>query len=583
LRFSRSFNKTKKMNINIDAIKKQSYDAIVVGSGISGGWAAKELTEKGLKVAVLERGREIKHVEGYETATKDPWDFAHRGRPDNMAAEEYWAGMRTGYTANEEHRYLFENDKQNPYLEKKGGFDWLRAYHTGGKSLLWGRQSYRWNKADFEANAKDGISIDWPIRYEDLEPWYTYVEKFAGISGQNEGLEVLPDSHFLPPMSMTAPEVHFKNALKTKMNRPVTIGRVAHLTQPGAHQTALGRGSCQFRNKCMRGCPYGAYFSSLSATLPAAAKTKKLTMIHNAIVSEIIYDEKTQKAKGVRVIDQVTRAVTEYYAKIIFLNAGAIGSTAILMQSKSNRFQNGMGNESDQLGRNIMDHHLGVGASASVEGFTEDYFFGSRPNGLYIPRFRNWGSDKRGYLRGFGYQGGASRAGWGRGTNMDGFGASFKEDLTQPGGWSIGFGGFGEILPDPNNRFVLSDQKDKWGLPVLAFEAEFTSNELNMRKDMMNDAAEMLEAAGFKNINPYNSDKTHIGLGIHEMGTARMGKDPKTSVLNKWNQVHAVKNVFVTDGAGMTSASCVNPSLTYMAMTARSADYAFSELKKRNL
>ncbi|MFD1819862.1 Choline dehydrogenase [Pseudarcicella hirudinis] len=571
------------MNLNIDAIKGQTFDAIVVGSGISGGWAAKELTEKGLNVAVLERGREIKHVEGYETANKDPWEFAHRGRPTNMAAEEYWAGMRTGYTANEEHRYLFENDKQNPYLEKRGGFDWIRAYHTGGKSLLWGRQSYRWNKEDFEANLKEGVGTDWPIRYEDLAPWYSYVEKFAGISGQREGLDVLPDSTFLPAMEMTAPERHFKNAVASKLGRPVTIGRVAHLTQPTAIQTALGRGMCQSRNKCMRGCPYGAYFSSLSATLPAAARTKRLTMIHNAIVAEIIYDEKSQKAKGVRVIDQNTLAVKEYYAKIIFVNAGAIGSTSILMNSKSNRFQNGLGNDSDQLGRNIMDHHLGVGASASVEGFEDDYMFGNRPNGLYIPRFRNWGKDKRDYTRGFGYQGGASRAGWGRGVGMDGFGASFKEELTHPGAWSVGFGGFGEILPNPNNRFTLSDQKDKWGLPVLSFEAEFSDNEKKMRIDMMNDAAEMLEAAGFKNINQYNSDKTHIGLGIHEMGTARMGRDPKTSVLNKHNQIHNVKNVFVTDGAAMASASCVNPSLTYMALTARAADFAVSELKKRNL
>jgi choline dehydrogenase-like flavoprotein len=307
-------------------------------------------------------------------------------------------------------------------------------------------------------------------------------------------------------------------------------------------------------------------------------------MIHNAIVSEIIYDEATQKAKGVRVIDQNTLAVKEYYAKIIFVNAGAIGSTSILMNSKSSRFTNGLGNDSDQLGRNIMDHHLGVGASATVEGFADDYFFGSRPNGLYIPRFRNWGKDKRGYTRGFGYQGGASREGWGRGVNSDGFGAQFKEDLTKPGTWTIGFGGFGEILPDPNNRFVLSQSaKDKWGLPVLEFEANFGSNELKMREDMMHDAAEMLEAAGFKNINQYNSDKTHIGLGIHEMGTARMGRDPKTSILNKHNQVHEVKNVFMTDGAAMASASCVNPSLTYMALTARAADFAVSELKKRNL
>ncbi|MDI9862097.1 GMC oxidoreductase [Flectobacillus roseus] len=571
------------MNLNIDAVKNQTFDAIVVGSGISGGWAAKELTEKGLRVAVLERGREIKHIEGYETALKDPWDFAHRGRPTNMAAEEYWAGMRTGYTANEEHRYLFENDKQNPYIEKKGGFDWIRAYHTGGKSLLWGRQSYRWNKADFEANLKEGVGIDWPIRYEDLAPWYTYVEKFAGISGQAEGLDVLPDSHFLPAMQMTAPETHFKNAVKNKLGRPVTIGRVAHLTKPGAQHTAIGRGSCQYRNKCMRGCPYGAYFSSLSATLPAAARTKRLVMVHNAIVSEVIFDDKTQKAKGVRVIDQNTLAVTEYYAKIIFLNAGAIPSASILMNSKSNRFPNGLGNDSDQLGRNIMDHHLGVGANATVEGFKDDYFFGNRPSGLYIPRFRNWGKDKRDYLRGFGYQGGAGRAGWGRGVGMDGFGASFKEDLTQPGTWTIGFGGFGEILPNENNRFTLSDQKDKWGLPVLSFESEFGQNELRMREDMMNDAAEMLEAAGFKDISTYNSQSTHIGLGIHEMGTARMGRDPKTSVLNKHNQVHAVKNVFVTDGAAMVSASCVNPSLTYMALTARAADFAVSELKKKNL
>jgi choline dehydrogenase-like flavoprotein len=572
------------MNLNIDAIKSQTFDAIVVGSGISGGWAAKELTEKGLKVAVLERGREIKHIEGYETAMKNPWDFAHRGRPDNMAAEEYWAGMRTGYTANEEHRYLFENDKQNPYIEKKGGFDWLRAYHTGGKSLLWGRQTYRWNKEDFEANAKEGVGTDWPIRYEDLAPWYSYVEKFAGISGQREGLDVLPDSEFLPAMQMTAPERHFKEQVDKKLGRPVTIGRVAHLTQPGPQHTAIGRGQCQYRNKCMRGCPYGGYFSSLSATLPAAMRTNRLTMIHNAIVSEIIYDEATQKAKGVRVIDQNTLAVKEYYAKIIFVNAGAIGSTSILMNSKSSRFTNGLGNDSDQLGRNIMDHHLGVGASATVEGFADDYFFGSRPNGLYIPRFRNWGKDKRGYTRGFGYQGGASREGWGRGVNSDGFGAQFKEDLTKPGTWTIGFGGFGEILPDPNNRFVLSQTaKDKWGLPVLEFEASFGSNELKMREDMMHDAAEMLEAAGFKNINQYNSDKTHIGLGIHEMGTARMGRDPKTSILNKHNQVHSVKNVFMTDGAAMASASCVNPSLTYMALTARAADFAVSELKKRNL
>ena len=565
------------MNLNINAVKNQTFDAIVVGSGISGGWAAKELTEKGLKVLVLERGREIKHIEGYETAMKNPWEFDHRGRPTTMAAEEYWAGMRTGYTPNEEHRYLFENDKQNPYIEKKGGFDWIRAYHTGGKSLLWGRQTYRWNKEDFMANAKEGIATDWPIRYEDLAPWYSYVEKFAGISGQREGLDVLPDSEFLPAMAMQAPEVHFKNKVMDKLGRPITVGRVAHLTAPQPHHTKIGRGSCQFRNKCMRGCPYGGYFSSLSATLPCAAATGRMTMVHNAIVAEVLYDEKNAKAKGVRVIDQNTLESKEYFAKIIFLNAGAIGSTSILMNS-------GFANESDQLGRNIMDHHLGVGASATIDGFLEDYAFGSRPNGLYIPRFRNWGKDKRGYNRGFGYQGGASREGWGRGVGMEGFGANLKEQLTMPGQWTIGFGGFGEILPDPNNRFQLSkDKKDKWGLPVLEFEANLGENENKMRIDMMNDAAEMLEAAGFKNINAYNNQNTHIGLGIHEMGTARMGSDKRNSVLNKNNQVWAAKNVFVTDGAGMVSASCVNPSLTYMALTARAADFAVNELKKKNL
>ncbi|MES2795921.1 MAG: GMC family oxidoreductase [Bacteroidota bacterium] len=573
------------MNIIIDSIKDRTYDAIVVGSGISGGYAAKELTELGLNTLVLERGREIKHVEGYETAMKDSWMFEHRGRVTTMAAEEYWSAMRTGYTANEDHRYLFESEKDSPYIEKRP-FDWTRAYHTGGKSLLWGRQTYRWNKEDFMANLKDGHGVDWPIRYEDIAPWYAKVEKYIGVSGTAEGLAVLPDSNFLPAMPFTAPEKHFKNAMKAKMGRPITVGRVAHLTKPGAHHTAIGRGACQYRNKCMRGCPYGGYYSSLAGGLASAAKTNRMSLIHNAIVAEVLYDEKSKKAKGVRVIDQNTMESKEYFAKIIFLNAGAIQSTSILMNSKSDRFPNGMGNDSDQLGRNIMDHHLGVGASASLlEGFDDDYYFGARPNGMYVPRFRNWGNNKaKDYVRGFGYQGGASRGGWGRGTGMNGFGAAFKEDLTKPGPWSFGFGGFGEILPNENNRFTLSDtKKDKWGLPLVVFDADLGENEHNMRKDMANDMAEMLEAAGFKNINAYNGANKNIGLGIHEMGTARMGRDKKTSVLNKYNQIHEVKNVFVTDGAAMTSASCVNPSLTYMALTARAASFAVGELKKMNL
>jgi choline dehydrogenase-like flavoprotein len=425
--------------------------------------------------------------------------------------------------------------------------------------------------------------VDWPIRYEQLEKWYTYVEKFVGISGQAEGLDVLPDGHFLPAMPMTTPELYFKKIMKEKLNRPVTVGRIANLTQPQKIHTDLGRGSCQYRNKCSRGCPYGGYYSSLSGSIPAAMRTNRLTMLHDSIVSEIMYDETKAKATGIRVINQKTMQTEEYFSKIVFLNAGSINTAALMLNSKSKRFANGFGNDSDQVGRNIMDHHLGAGATATIDGFEEDYMFGQRPNALYIPRFRNWGSDKQAYLRGFGYQGGASRESWNRGVNADGFGATFKEDLTKPGSWTIGFGGFGEVLPNPNNRIFLdTDKKDKWGVPMIVFDAAFGENELAMRKDIVSSAIEMLDAAGFKNI-VGNNRETHLGLGIHDMGTARMGRDAKTSVLNAFNQVHACKNVFVTDGAAMASSSCVNPSITYMALTARAADFAVAEMKKKNL
>lgn len=571
------------MNLNVNTTKLNTYDAIVVGSGMTGGMAAKELTERGLKVLVLERGREVKHIEDYDTAMKAPWEFDHRAKVPVHSAEELWANNRFGSLANEETGPFFTNDKQNPYIEKRP-FDWIRAYHTGGKSMHWGRQSYRWNRNDFEANAKEGIGIDWPIRYEELEPWYTHVEKFVGISGQKEGLEVLPDGAFLPAMPMYKPELFFREKMQQKFRRPVTIGRIANLTQPQAVHTALGRSSCQYRSKCARGCPYGGYYSSMSGSLPAATKTKNLTILHNAIAAEILYDEKAGKAKGVRVVDQHTLQSTEYFAKILFLNAGSMNTAALLLNSKSARFPNGLGNESDQVGRNIMDHHLGVGANATVEGFEKDYVFGQRPNALYIPKFRNWGADKRDYLRGFGYQGGANRTDWKRGITAEGFGATFKEDLTHPGNWTIGFGGFGEVLPNPENRMYLDpEKKDKWGVPLIVFDAAFGENEIRMRKDMMNAAVEMLDAAGFKNIAGFNRQDTHLGLGIHDMGTARMGKDPKTSVLNKNNQVHACKNVFVTDGAAMVSSGCVNPSITYMALTARAADHAVRELNKKNI
>ena len=572
------------MNLNIKALKQITYDAIVVGSGISGGWAAKELCEKGLKVVMLERGRNIKHVEDYKTATLAPWEFEHRGKVTTLAKEEYWASVRTGYTANEEHRYMFENDKENPYQEKRG-FDWIRGYHVGGRSLMWGRQSYRLNAADFEANAKDGIGTDWPIRYQDLAPWYDHVEKFAGISGSREGLDVLPDGQFLPPMQMNCLEKHVKGEIEKKFGgRKMIIGRAAHLTQPNDIHTNLGRAACQFRNMCMRGCPFGAYFSTQSSTLPAAQKTGNLTLIPDAIVTEVIYDDKAGKVTGVRVIDQNTMEVREYFAKIIFLNASAIASASIMMHSKSKRFPNGLGNDSDQLGRNIMDHHLAVGASGRFEGFEDKYYFGRRANGIYVPRYRNWGTDKREYLRGFGYQGGASRENWNRGNGVEGFGAAFKAEMSKPGTWRMSLGGFGEMLPNPSNRMYLDPaKKDKWGLPQVIFDAAYGENEKKMRVDMMNDAAEMLDAAGFKDINPYNDETKNPGIGIHEMGTARMGTSSKNSVLNKYNQVWGAENVFVTDGACMTSASCVNPSLTYMALTARAADHAVNELKKMNL
>lgn len=571
------------MNLNLNVDKTHRYDAIVVGSGMTGGMAANELTQRGLRVLMLERGREIKHIEDYDTALKAPWEFQHRGKVTAHSAEEYWSNSRFVGLANETSSGFMTNDADNPFIEKRP-FDWIRAYHTGGRSMHWGRQSYRWNEADFEANAKEGIGIDWPIRYADLVPWYNHAERFMGISGNKDGLAVLPDGQFLKPMAMNAPEQHFRDVMAKKMNRPVIISRVANLTSPQPQHTALGRASCQFRSKCVRGCPYGAYYSSLSGALPAARKTNRLTLVHNAIVSEVIYDEKRGRATGVRVIDQNTRAVTEYFADILFLNAGAMNTAALLLNSKSGRFPNGLGNDSDQVGRNIMDHHLGSGATATIDGFADDYYVGNRPGGLYVPRFANWGSDKRpNYLRGFGYQGAATRTDWQRGVGMDGFGASFKQSLTQPGGWTIGLGGFGEILSNPDNRMTLDPvKKDKWGVPLIVFDAAFGPNELAMRKDIPVAMAEMLEAAGFKNIATYDRT-THLGLGIHEMGTARMGRDPKTSVLNKFNQVHACKNVFVTDGAAMTSSGNVNPSVTYMALTARAVDYAVNERKRKNL
>ncbi len=554
------------------------YDAIVVGSGISGGWAAKELTEKGLRVLLLERGPNVEHVKDYKSATIPPWEVPHRGRRTQELLGKH-PTLQRDYVLNELNLDWWAHESDSPYVEEKP-FNWFRGYQVGGRSLLWGRQSYRWSEMDFEANAKDGIAVDWPIRYKDIAPWYSYVEKFIGVSGSKEGLDILPDGEFQPPMPMNCVEEagtakikdHYKGA------RTWIIGRPANITQP-----LPGRPGCQYRNKCSLGCPFGGYFSTQASTLPAAMATGKLTLRPWSIVRKLVYDKDSQKATGVEVVDGQTNETIEFSAKIIFLCASTIASTAILMRSATDIWPGGLGSSSGELGHNIMDHHFRLGANGTYEGFDDKYYFGKRPTGLYIPRFRNVNGDKRDYIRGFGYQGGASRSGWSRDVAELGLGGPMKEALTEPGPWSMGITAFGEILPYHDNLIKLSDTvKDKWGMEALVMSAEIKENEQKMRVDMMNDAAEMLEVAGFKNVKTFDNGYT-FGNGIHEMGTARMGRDPKTSVLNGNNQVWDAKNVFVTDGACMTSTAAQNPSLTYMALTARAAAFAVEELKKQNL
>ena len=555
-----------------------TYDAIVIGSGISGGWAAKELTEKGLKTIMLERGRNFEHIKDYKNATKDPWDFPHRGmvtqaqRADRPYISRTWGAI-------EPIMDYWAKDIDCPYTEIKP-FNWWRAYQLGGRSILWGRQSYRWSDFDFEGNAKDGWAIDWPIRYKDIEPWYDHVERFAGVSGSKEGLPQLPDGQFLPPMEMNCVERDVAAQIKDhyKGMRHMIIGRVANLTAP-----IPGRTQCQFRNRCWEGCPFGGYFSTQSSTLPAALATGKLTVRPFSIVTRIIYDKDTRKAKGVEVLDAETDKTYDFYAKIVFVNASALNSAWVLMNSATDIWPDGLGSSSGELGHNIMDHHYNLGASGVMEGYEDKYVYGRRANGIYVTRFANLFGDKRDYLRGFGYQGGAGRNGWQRNVAELSIGTEFKEALTEPGEWTMGIGGFGELLPYHENKISLDkDKKDKWGLPILAMDAEIKDNEKKMRKDIVIEAVAMLEAAGVRQVSSHDSGH-HVGDGIHEMGSARMGHDPKTSVLNGHNQVWDAKNVFVTDGACMTSSACQNPSLTYMALTARAADFAVEELKKGNL
>jgi len=554
------------------------FDAIVVGSGISGGWAAKELTEKGLTVLLLERGRNIEHVKDYVNATKAPWDYPHRGTKTQQMIKNYPV-LNRDYPLNETNLDYWTNEKESPFTEVHR-FDWFRGYHVGGRSLMWGRQSYRWSDLQFEANAKEGIGVDWPVRYAEIAPWYDHVEKFAGISGSKEGLPQLPDGQFMPAMEMNIVEKdlaarfndHYKN------HRKMIIGRTANITEP-----LPGRTNCQYRDKCWLGCPFGAYFSTQSSTLPAAMATGKLTLRPWAIVTRVLYDKDKKRATGVEILDAETNKTYTYTSKIVFLNASTINTAWLLMNSATDVWPDGLGSSSGELGHNLMDHHLGVGAFGRVEGYEDKYYYGRRANGIYIPHFRNLFGDKRDYIRGFGYQGGASREGWDRDIAELSVGLELREALSEPGSWTFGMGGFGETLPYHDNKVTLDKtRKDKWGLNIPAIDAVLRDNELKMRKDMQADAIEMLTTVGVKDVRGFEGNAV-LGRGIHEMGTCRMGKDPKTSVLNKWNQVWDAPNVFVTDGSFMTSANCCNPSLTYMAFTARAANHAVDELKKMNL
>lgn len=555
-----------------------NYDAIVIGSGISGGWAAKELTQKGLKVLLLERGKNVEHIKDYKNATKGSWEFPHHGTTTSAMNKEYHQRIR-GFGPNELNLDWWANDTDAPYTEVKQ-FNWFRGYIVGGRSLLWGKQTYRWSDIDYEANAKEGIAIDWPVRYHEIAPWYDYVEKFIGVSGSRENLPQLPDGQFLPPMDMNVVEKDVAARIKEyyKDQRRMIIGRCAHLTE-----SKPGRNKCQYRNKCSLGCPYGAYFSTQSSTLPAAIATGNLTLRPLSIVSKILYDKDRKRATGVEVVDAETNKTIEYKAKIIFLNASTLNSAWVLMNSATEIWPGGLGSSSGELGHNLMDHHLGSGASGRVEGYEDKYVYGRRPNGIYIPRYRNLDSEKRDYLRGYGYQGGANRGRGKQSAEEIAVGVALKNAMSEPGSWSMQLGGFGEVLPYHDNKITLDKtRKDKWGLNILAVDAELKENEKKMRKEIIEDAKEMLEKSGVTNVTGMDNNAV-MGHGIHEMGTARMGKDQKTSVLNKWNQVWDAPNVFVTDGSFMASSGCVNPSLTYMAFTARAVDHAVNELKKQNL
>jgi len=569
------------MNIGKHA-EKRTYGAIVIGSGVAGGWAAKEFCDKGIKTLVLERGRKVMHNEDYPTTLMNPWEFPHRGRLTNEEIAENPVVSKC-YAFREDAKQFFVKDKEHPYIQDKP-FDWIRGYQVGGKSLLWARQTQRWSKYDFEGPARDGFAVPWPISYDDIAPWYSHVEYFAGISGNKDGLDSLPDGDFLPAFELNCVEKHFQKELKRMyQDRHVIVARCAHLSEPREIHYQQGRGRCLSRNLCQRGCPYGGYFSSNSSTLPWAAKTGNLTLRPDSVVESIIYDEKKQKAIGVRVVDANTKEMIEYYAKVIFVTAAAINTNLLLLNSTSHRFPNGLGNDSGVLGKYVAFHNYRASISAEYEGYLDTKTEGSRPTSGYIPRFRNVYKQETNFLRG--YAAGMS-AGRGNSSDRSGLGESLKNSLLNPKinqNWYAGSHMMGETIPKETNRVWLDDkQKDAWGMPLLHMSVGYDDNDDKMVKDFIEQFTEMYTKAGFTNIRSRDT-KQPAGLDIHEMGGCRMGSDPKNSMLNKWNQMHAVKNVFVTDGASMTSTSTQNPSLTYMALTARAVDYAVKEMKKGNL
>jgi len=569
--------------LNIDSVKDRTYDAIVIGSGISGGWAAKELTGKGLRTLVLERGRDVKHIVDYPTTMMEPWQFDHLGSLSKEYRDANPVASRC-YANREDAQHFFVKDTEHPYVQEKP-FDWIRGYQTGGKSLMWARGTQRWSQYDFDGPARDGFAVEWPIGYADLAPWYSYVEKFAGISGNKDGLDALPDGEFLPPHEQSCVEKHFSTEMAKRYNgtRPVIIGRCAHLTEPKAIHYAQGRAQCQNRSLCQRGCPYGGYFSSNSSTLPWAAKTGKMTLRPDSVVQSIIFDEQKGKASGVRVIDANTKQMTEYYARIIFVNAACLNSNLILLNSTSKRFPNGLGNDNGLLGKYVAFHNFRTTISGEHEGFQDTTTEGIRPNGSYIPRFRNVKKQETDFLRGYAAGFSAYRS---SSHDTSGMGETLKTALMKPsyGNWRAGSHMMGETIPKETNYVRLDPTlTDPWGIPQLQISVAYDDNDERMIRDFHEQMTEMMTLAGFINIETHDKPDKAPGLDIHEMGGVRMGKDPKTSLLNKWNQLHSCKNVFVTDGAAMTSTSTQNPSLTFMAITARAADYAVKELRRGTL